>query len=193
MKSAARLTVIELLDRDPEVERWVRHFASLLDIESEQAWVTTSRAGFEKILGRRVGASIGGAYIYLPRRKRHLILINLPRLNPDEPRAIELVAAEELIHMRDWIDGDRRRHSKHGYDRIAHRVAQIANASLEEVRNCLAPPVRRPYKWVYACPGCGVTVYRKRKGTWSCARCSPTFDRRYVLKVVAELGPASQN
>jgi hypothetical protein len=185
--------VIELLDQDPEVERWVRHFAMLLGLESESAWVTTSRSGFEKILGRRVGASIGGAYIYLPRRKRHLILINLPRLNPDEPRATELVVAEELIHMRDCIDGDTRRHSKHGYDRIAHRVAQIATASLEEVRNCLAPTTRRPYKWVYACPGCGITVYRKRKGTWSCARCSPTFDRRYVLKVVGELEPANLN
>jgi len=185
--------VIELLDHDLEVELWVRHFASLLAIESELAWVTTSKSGFEKILGCRVGASLGGAYIYLPRRKRHLILINRHRLNPDEPRAIELVVAEELIHMRDWIDGDRRRHSKHGYDRIAHRVAEIAGASLDEVRNCLAPAVRRPYKWIYACPGCGVTVYRKRKGTWSCARCSPTFDRRYVLKVVAELEPTSQS
>ena len=66
MKSAAKPTVIELLDRDPEVERWVRHFASLLGIDSEHAWVTTSRSSFEKILGRRVGASIGGAYIIFP-------------------------------------------------------------------------------------------------------------------------------
>ena len=167
------------------------HFANLLRLDAEQAWVTTSKSTFESILGRRVSGSLGGAYIFLPRKKRHLILINLPRLNPAEPRAIELVVAEELIHMRDWIDGDRRRHSKHGYDRIAHKVAEIASASLEEVRNCLAPAARRPYKWVYACPVCGVTVHRKRRGTWSCARCSPTFDRRFVLKVVAELEPAN--
>lgn len=183
---------IELLDEHPVVEGWVRHFARLLAIEGESAWVTTERSRFEEILGRKVSASLGGAYIYLPRRKRHLVLINVPRLNPDEPRAIELVVAEELVHLRDWIDGDRRRHSRHGYDRIAHRVAGIANASLEEVRNCLTPATRRPYKWVYACPGCGVTVYRKRRGTWSCGRCSPTFDRRFVLRIVEEIRPSKQ-
>jgi len=181
---------IELLDVAPAVEAWVRHFGSMLRVDGESVLVTTSKATFEKLLGRRVGSSIGGAYIFLPHRQRHLILINLPRLNPDEPRAIELVVAEELIHLRDWLDGDRRRHAKHGYDRIAYRVADLAGATLDEVRNCLRPAKRRGYRWVYACPGCGVKVYRKRRGTWSCGRCSPTFDRRFVLRIVAEIEPA---
>lgn len=181
---------IEFLDSEPAVEAWVRHFGRKLAVEHEPVWVTTSKATFEQLIGRKVGSSLGGAYVYLFRRKRHLILINLPKLNPDEPRAIELVVAEELIHLRDWIDGDRRRHAKHGYDRIAYRVADLAGASLDEVRNCLRPAKPRSYRWIYACPGCGVKVYRKRRGTWSCGRCSPVFDRRFVLKIVAEIESA---
>lgn len=181
---------IELLDHNPEVEAWLRHFGGMLHVDQEPVWVTTAKSTFEQLLGRKVGSSLGGAYVFLLPRKRHLILINVPRLNPEEPRAVELVVAEELIHLRDWIDGDRRRHAKHGYDRIAYRVAELAGATLDEVRNCLRPATRRGYRWVYACPGCGVKVHRKRRGTWSCGRCSPTFDRRFVLKIVAEIEPA---
>jgi predicted SprT family Zn-dependent metalloprotease len=117
----------------------------------------------------------------------HAILINLERIDLSLPRALEVVVAEELVHMRDHLDGDRRRHAKHGYDRIAHRVSELTGASLEEIRSALIPVKRRPYRYVYACPGCGVRVPRKRRGTWSCARCSPKFDQRYVLRIVEDL------
>jgi hypothetical protein len=92
-----------------------------------------------------------------------------------------------LIHMRDHLDGDHRRHAKHGYDRIAVRVARLTGATLDEVRSCLIPLERRPFRYLYACPRCGASVRRRRKGTWSCGLCSPRFDSRFVLQLVKEL------
>jgi predicted SprT family Zn-dependent metalloprotease len=177
---------IEFAEDHEDVRRHVEHYAALLGIEQEPALITTSKAQFEIWLGRRIGSSLGGAYVFSRRLNRHLILVNVPRLNPDSPRAIELVVAEELIHLRDWSIGDRRRHAKHGHDRIAHEVSRITGASLDDIRSVLLPPQRRPFRWMYACPGCGVTVPRRRKGTWSCARCSPRFDPRFVLQLVGE-------
>lgn len=94
--------------------------------------------------------------------------------------------------MRDHLDGDLRRHAKHGYDRVAHRVSQLTGASLEEIRTALIPVKRRPYRYVYACPGCGVRVPRKRMGRWSCSRCSPRFDCRIVLQIVERLEPSGE-
>lgn len=182
--------VIEFAEDHAEVRAHVQRYAALLGIEHEPALVTVSKAQFEAWLGRRVSSSLGGAYVFSRRLDRHLILVNVPRLNPHALRAIELVVAEELIHLRDWSIGDRRRHARHGYDRIAHEVARITGASLDEIRSVLLPPERRPFKWLYACPGCGITVRRRRKGTWSCARCSPSFDRRFVLKLVGEIPAA---
>jgi predicted SprT family Zn-dependent metalloprotease len=95
------------------------------------------------------------------------------------------VVAEELIHMRDHLDGDRRRHSHHGYDRIAVRVSDLTGASLEEIRSALLPVDRRPIRYVYECPQCRRQVGRRRKGTWSCGSCSPAFDRRFILRLRA--------
>jgi ribosomal protein L37AE/L43A len=99
-----------------------------------------------------------------------------------------LVVVEELVHMRDFLDGDRRRHAKHGHDRIAVRVANLTGASLDEIRNCLIPASRRPVRYHYACPACGMTVGRRCRGIWSCGRCSNTFDWRFVLQLVHEVG-----
>lgn len=177
----------EFAEEHPGVRSLVERYAALLGIEQEPALVTVRKAQFEEWLGRRVGSSLGGAYVFSPTLDRHLILVNVPRLNPDAPRAIELVVAEELIHLRDWSTGDRRRHARHGYDRIAYEVSRLTGASLEEIRSVLLPVAPRPFKWLYACPGCGITVRRRRKGTWSCARCSPRFDRRFVLRLVGEI------
>jgi predicted SprT family Zn-dependent metalloprotease len=177
----------EFAEDHEEVRRHIARYAALLGIDQEAALVTVSKRQFEQWLGRRVGSSLGGAYIFSKRLNRHLILVNLPRLNPESPRAVELVVAEELIHLRDWSIGDRRRHARHGYDRIAHEVSRITGATLEDVRSVLAPAARRPLRWVYACPGCGSIVRRRRKGTWSCGRCSPGFDPRFVLQLVGEV------
>ncbi len=171
---------------DARVVDLVGKHAGLLDLSLDDLMLTTSRSVYGEWLGRRVPSSYGGAYCYLARRRKHAILINLERIDTSRPRAIELVVAEELIHMRDRIDGDLRRHSHHGHDRIALRVAELTGATLEEVRSALIPVKRRAVKYLYRCPGCGLTVPRKRKGTWSCGRCSPRFDRRFQMRIVRE-------
>jgi predicted SprT family Zn-dependent metalloprotease len=164
-----------------EVRIHLEQYAALLGLNEEPLTIFTSRPEFESALGRRVGASIGGAFVYHPKRRSHLILINLARIDLAKPRAVELVVVEELVHMRDWIDGDRRRHAKHGHDRIARRVAELTGASMDDIRDCLLPIKRREVRYLYRCPGCQRTIERKRQGTWSCARCSPRFDRRFVF------------
>ncbi|HET8522637.1 MAG TPA: hypothetical protein VFL82_05340 [Thermomicrobiales bacterium] len=177
-----------LLDvQDPEVLRLLDQYLRLLHLPQSQLRITTNRATFQRWLGRRVSASLGGAYIFLPQIGEHAILINLPRIDRAKPKALEIVVAEELIHMRDHLDGDHRRHAKHGYDRIAVRVARLTGATLDEVRSCLIPLERRPFRYLYACPRCGASVRRRRKGTWSCGLCSPRFDSRFVLQLVKEL------
>jgi hypothetical protein len=173
--------------RDELTIQLAKHYIGHFGLEHERLYVTTERRVFETRLGRRAGAGIGGAYVYLPRQKLHLILINLPRIDRLKPRALEIVVAEEFMHMRDWIDGDRRRHSKHGYDRIAIRVALLTGSTLEEVRSCLLPRSRRPVRYLYRCPGCARSVNRRRRGVWSCARCAPAFDPRYVLVLERDL------
>jgi hypothetical protein len=174
--------------RDTETDAHLQRYLSLLDLGGHTLWVTTERQIFEQWLGRKVRASIGGAYTLDPRTGRHLILINLARIDRTKPRSVEVVVAEELIHMRDRLDGDLRRHAKHGYDRVAYRVSELTGASLDEIRAALIEPKRRPGKYIYACPGCGNRVPRRVRGTWSCARCAPKFDPRFVLQLVSSTG-----
>lgn len=147
-------------------------------------WITTDRATFVRWLGRPVRSSYGGAYVYLTGDDAHAVLINLARIDRGRPRSLEIVVAEELMHMRDHLDGDRRRHAKHGHDRIAARVASVTGASLDEVRSALVPVRRRRLRYLYACPVCHAQIRRRVRGTWSCGRCSPRFDRRFELRLL---------
>ena len=175
---------------DEETRTLLTRYAARLALPTDHLRVTTNRATFARWLGRRVPAALGGAYVFLPRPGDHAVLINLPRIDRTRPRALEIVVAEELLHMRDHLDGDHRRHAKHGYDRIAHRVAALTGASLAEIRSCLVPVRRRPQRFLYACPACGATVPRRRHGTWSCGRCAPRYDPRFALRLVAEIDGA---
>ena len=175
---------------DAETVALVERYVARLGLGGEPLRVTTSRATFAGWLGRhRVDAALGGAYVFLPGRREHAVLINLERIARARPKALEIVVAEELLHMRDHLDGDRRRHAKHGHDRIARRVAALTGTTLEEVRSCLLPVRRRPLRYVYACPRCGVEVPRRVRGTWSCGRCARGFDRRLVLRLIREVVP----
>ena len=179
-----------LLDvTDAETVLLLQRYTARLGIPTERLRVTTSRATFGAWLGRRVRAAIGGAYTFLPGPGEHAILINLERIDRARPRALEIVVAEELLHLRDYLDGDRRRHAKHGYDRIAHRVAALTGATLDEVRSCVLPVPKRAIRYVYACPACGLRVPRRLRGTWSCGRCAPAFDARYRLVLIAVVAP----
>lgn len=168
-----------------ETRELLQRYIILLDLPTDRLRATTDRSVFEGWLGRRVRSSIGGAHAYVPHRSEHLILINLSRIDLARPRALEVVVAEELIHMRDRLDGDLRRHAKHGHDRIAHRVAGLTGASLNEIRSALLPASRRPARYLYRRPACGMAIPRQKQGTWSCGRCAPRFDRRFLLQPAA--------
>ncbi len=169
---------------DNETARLLSVYIAKLELPTDQLWLTTSRQRYQQWLGRRISASCGGAYCYLASRNVHAILINGPRIDARVNRSRELIIAEELIHMRDWLDGDRRRHAHHGYDRIAHRVALLTGATLTKVRSAVVAPKRRPYRLLYECPNCGLQTKRRIRGTWSCPRCAPRFDRRFLLEIV---------
>jgi ribosomal protein L37AE/L43A len=167
----------------PKTRELLERYIALLELPVDRLRVTTERRDFQEWLGRRVRASIGGAYAFVPLTGDHLILINIPRIDMSRPQSLEVVVAEELLHMRDRLDGDLRRHAKHGHDRIARRVSALTGATVEEVRASILPPVRRPARYVYRCSNCGIDVPRQRKGTWSCGRCSPQFDARFILQL----------
>ncbi len=173
--------------RDEQTRLLLSQYLDHFQLSGHPLLATDDRSIFQEWLGRRVSAQLGGAYVHHSRLTSHLILVNLDRIDRSKPKSLEIVVAEETMHMRDWIDGDRRRHSKHGYDRIAYRVAETVGASIEEVRSCLLPVERRPFKYDYGCPRCGTVIRRRVKGTWSCRRCSPGFDRRCVFRLLREL------
>ncbi len=180
---------MHVVDCTSEVESLCRVWAEELALPTTDLYITTSRKRFESWLGRRVSGSIGGGYAWSSRTKRHLVLINLPRIDLEQPKALEVVVCEELLHMRHRLDGDTRRHARHGYDRIAHQVSELTGASLEDVRGALVPVERRPYRYRYECPACKRSVLRRKQGTWSCGLCSPTFSRAHVLRLVEILSP----
>jgi len=171
-----------LVDHE-ETRELLERYVALLALPTDRLRGTTERRVFESWLGRRLRSSIGGAYAFSPASGDHLILINLPRIDQSRPRSLEVVIAEELLHMRDRLDGDLRRHAKHGHDRIAQRVSALTGATLDEIRASVRAPSQRPGRYVYACPTCGVQVPRQRQGTWSCGRCAPRFDPKFLLRL----------
>lgn len=170
----------------------VSKYIDILNLSQEPLQLTTSRTVFGRWLGRRIPSGYGGAYVYLSHQHTHAVLINLQRIELQQPKALEIVVCEELMHMRDWIDGDRRRHARHGHDRIAYRVAELTGASLEEVRAALIPVRQRPYRYVYGCPRCGMRVKRKQQGQWACGRCYRSTGKQFVLTIVERLGETSE-
>src|SRR3954449_12120447 len=60
---------------EAEVVRHVDHYAPQLGLARGDFLLTTDRREFEQWLGRRVSASIGGAYIFLTAPNQHAILI----------------------------------------------------------------------------------------------------------------------
>lgn len=184
------LSCLMLLDvADRETIWLVRRYLAVLNLPDDRLRITTRKPTFEAWLGRRISSSVGGAYVFLRAQAEHAVLIHLPRINRTRPKSLEIVVAEELLHYRDALDGDHRRHHKHGYDRIAARVAALTGASLTEVRAALVPPARRPLRYVYECAACRRQVHRRIRGTWSCGGCSSRFDRRFVLRLVGETQP----
>lgn len=178
---------MNLVSCDGRVHDPLVRYISLLSLPTDELYVTTHRPTFARWIGRRsIRSSVGGAYCFVESKRRHAIFINLDRIDLSHPCGIDVVVAEELLHMRDHIDGDTRRHSHHGYDRIAHRVSALTGVSLPELRSALLPVRRRPVRYQYGCPRCSLRIDRRRRGTWSCGRCATTFDQRFILTIVKE-------
>lgn len=173
--------------RDQAALSLIHQHIETLAIPTDRLRVTDDRPTYARWLGRRVSTALGGAYVYHRDLDEHLVLINLARIDRSQPKAVEVVVAEEFIHMRDHLDGDWRRHANHGYDRIADRVAALTGASMREVRSSLIPVKRRPYRFLYGCPVCGVQVWRRLRGVWSCGRCSSRYDPTRQLILIAEM------
>lgn len=173
---------MSFFSEDAETLVLVRRYCHRLGIEGVSCWLTTERRVFERWLGRPIASSYGGAYVYDERGTRHLILINLARIDRAQPRAVEMVVAEELLHLRNRLDGDLRRHAKHGYDRIARRVATLVGAPIEDVRNCFLPVRRRPYRYMFRCSRCAWSVPRKKRGRWACPVCWRQHRKRILLR-----------
>lgn len=178
---------MHIQDCDESVLALITEYVRRLELPTTDLMLTTNRLTYGAWLNRRIPSAYGGAYCYLKRQRKHAVLINVERIDLSQPQALEIVVAEELIHMRDQLDGDTRRHAHHGHDRIAIRVAEFTGVTLEDVRSALLPTQRRPFKYVYQCPSCLRRVQRRKQGVWSCGLCGRGFDRRYVLQLVEHI------
>jgi hypothetical protein len=173
---------IRFFTDDTETIALARRYFHRLQISGVPCWLTTERRIFEGWIGRRIGSAYGGAYLFDRRAGLHLILINLNRIDRERPRAVEIVVAEEALHLRDRLDGDLRGHAKHGYDRIAHRVASLVGVPITAVRACLLPVTRRPYRYLFRCSRCTWAVPRKKRGRWICPTCWYEDRKRIMLR-----------
>jgi hypothetical protein len=175
---------VHIEDCDERVVELVQIYLERHQLPTENLSVTTSRHVFSRWIGRKVPFRIGGAYSMHPVTKAHRIFVHLYRLDLAKPFALDVVVAEELIHMRDHLRGDFRRHAHHGHDRIAIEVERWTGISPAQQRSIFLPQRRRLFQHLYECPRCRSIVPRRRRGTWSCSRCSPSFSRRLVLREI---------
>jgi predicted SprT family Zn-dependent metalloprotease len=125
---------------------------------------------------------------------RHLIFIEPTLL----PASAEVTVAHELIHLRDRVQGQPRRHRCHGNDAIALDEALITGRDPEVLRTQLreetdrreaALRAARPYRYLYRCPHCGKDYYRVRRYTrpTSCGKCDSRFNPTFELRLETRL------
>lgn len=127
---------------------------------------------------------------------RHLIFIE-----PDlMPISIEVTVAHELIHLRDRVSGNPRKHRCHGFDAIFRDEAAVtardpeflrAQLREETIRREAAVRLERPYRYMYVCPVCRREYPRVRRYARpvSCGRC----DRHYNMAFLLELRVLTSN
>ncbi|MEJ7838606.1 MAG: hypothetical protein WKF81_07305 [Thermomicrobiales bacterium] len=175
---------MQIEDCDPRVIGLVESYLEKLGLPNEHLAVTSSRVVFSRWLGRSIPFRIGGAYSMHPKTKQNRVFVHLDRLDLAVPFAIEVVVAEELIHMRDHLRGDFRRHSHHGHDRIAWEVERISGFTPEQQRSIFGRRTVRLFQYLYECPKCRMMIPRRRRGTWSCRQCSGRFNRDLILREV---------
>lgn len=128
---------------------------------------------------------------------RHLIFVEPTLL----PASAEVTVAHELIHLRDRVQGQPRRHRCHGNDAIALDEALITGRDPEALRVQLreeterreaALRAARPYRYLYRCPHCAKEYYRVRRYTrpTSCGKCDSRFNPNFELRLEMTLQTA---
>ena len=105
--------------------------------------------------------------------RRGLIRISW-QYHQQRPGELRATLLHEMLHLK----------LRRGHDAVFKAEASRLGVPLYAP----GPPLRRPYRYVYACPACGLRVLRRRKGNWSCGRCSGgRYDPRFRLRLVAHL------
>jgi hypothetical protein len=118
------------------------------------------RVPFRVEWSRRMSRSAGLCYF-----RRHVVRLSW-KYHAALPAEIPNTLKHELIHATGVLGHGGR------FRQEAHRLGCDVHAQ---------PMPRRPYKWVYACPACGVEVKTRRKVDLSCGKCSRRWDPRYRL------------
>jgi len=118
------------------------------------------RVPFRVEWSRRMSRSAGLCYY---RRKVIRISWTYHRALPAE---IHNTLKHELIHAAGVLG--------HGpvFRREARRLGCDVHAQ---------PMPRRPFRYVYACPACGIEVKTRKRVDYSCGKCSRRWDPRYRL------------
>jgi len=172
---------LRIVDCDQRVVDLVNVYVRKLGLPDANLSITTNRSVFSGWIGRTIPFRVGGAYSMHPETGEHRVFVHLERLDLAKPWAIEVVVAEELIHMRDHSRGDFRRHSHHGYDRIAAEVERVTGFTPEQQRDIFGPRNVRKFRHFFQCPNCRMVIVRRRRGTWVCRECRDRFRRQYLL------------
>lgn len=90
------------------------------------------------------------------------------------PHELEPTLLHEMLHLA----------LRRGHDTVFQAEARRLGAPMR----ASGEAAHRPYKYVYACPRCGLAVRRRLRGTWSCGRCgNGRYDERFRLRLVERL------
>jgi predicted SprT family Zn-dependent metalloprotease len=90
------------------------------------------------------------------------------------PEDITITMLHEMLHL----------HLERGHDNVFNQAATALGVPLKSRGRA----DRRPYKYLYACPNCGIKIKRRIKGDWACAICgNGEYNPRFRLRIVAHL------
>jgi len=91
-------------------------------------------------------------------------------------------------HVRDTVLHEMVHHRLNGSATRPHGPEFKAEAKRVGLASIHGPALQQGYRWLYVCPACHRQYPRRRRGVWSCGRCSRTYDPRFKLRLVRRLG-----
>lgn len=90
------------------------------------------------------------------------------------PAELDATLLHEMLHLA----------LRRGHDAVFCSAAARVGAPMRAAGRA----EHRPFKYVYACPQCGVRIKRRRKGVWACGACgNGRYNQRYRLQIVEYL------